>query len=345
MTLLSALLGDPETEALLSDQAELDAILRFEVALAGAEADAGLISEAAAEAVRIGIENFTPDWTALAQGMATDGLVVPALLKQLRPVLAEDHRDALHKGATSQDAIDTALILRLAEIFPIFQTRLQTLRERFDALAEQFGDAKLMAHTRMQQALPFTVSDKLATWSEPLERQLGTLRAMRRRLLVIQLGGPIGNRGTFEGKGEDLARRLAQRLDLGLAPSWHAQRDPLAEFGALLSTISGTLGKFGADVALMAQNEVAEIKLTGGGGSSAMAHKSNPVNAEVLVALARFNAGLLGTLHQALVHENERSGAAWTLEWLVLPPMLVTTGASLRLALKLAEQISFPPQA
>jgi 3-carboxy-cis,cis-muconate cycloisomerase len=94
------------------------------------------------------------------------------------------------------------------------------------------------------------------------------------------------------------------------------------------------------DVTLLAQNEVGAVRLAGGGGSSAMAHKSNPVNAEVLVALARYNAGLVGTLNQAMVHENERSGAAWTLEWLTLPPMLVATGASLRLAGLLLGQLT-----
>ena len=161
------------------------------------------------------------------------------------------------------------------------------------------------------------------------------------RILVVELGGPVGDRASFEGKGGAVARGLAQRLDLGIAEPWHSARDPIVAFGSLLSLLSGSVGKFGADVALLAQNEVAAITVAGGGGSSAMAHKSNPVNAEVLVALARHNAGLVGTLHQALVHENERSGAAWTLEWLTLPQMLVATGGSLRLALALAEQISF----
>ena len=116
---------------------------------------------------------------------------------------------------------------------------------------------------------------------------------------------------------------MAERLDLALRPSWHSQRDRIGEFGSFLSLLSGTLGKIGQDIALMAQNEVGEVQLATGGGSSAMPHKSNPVPAEVLVTLARFNAGLLGTLHQALVHENERSGAAWTLEWMVLPQMVV----------------------
>ena len=148
-------------------------------------------------------------------------------------------------------------------------------------------------------------------------------------------------RSSFGSKGDLVAKFLAQKLDLGLAPSWHSGRDPIVAFGSLLSLISGSLGKIGADVALLAQNEVGAITLAGGGGSSAMAHKSNPVKAEVLVSLARFNAGLAGALHQALVHENERSGAAWTLEWLVLPQMLAATGAGLRLAREMLGQMEF----
>jgi 3-carboxy-cis,cis-muconate cycloisomerase len=142
-------------------------------------------------------------------------------------------------------------------------------------------------------------------------------------------------------KADRVARGLAERLDLGLAAPWHTERDPLVGFGSDLGLITGALGKFGADIALLSQNEVATVTIAGGGTSSAMAHKSNPVNAELLVTLARFNAGLVGTLHQSMVHEYERSGAAWTLEWLTLPQLVITTGASLRIALALVEQISF----
>lgn len=341
MPLLDALLGDAETEALLSDAAQLKATLAFERALAGAQNDVGLIGGEAATAIYAAIDAFVPDWDGLNAGMAQDGVVVPALVKQLRTTLPERHRAALHFGATSQDAIDTALVLQLAKIIPLFLDRLVSLRAGLKAISDSSGNQPLMAHTRMQAALPFTVADKLRIWSEPLERHRAALSAMRRSLLVVQLGGPIGDRSSFGGKGDEVARLLAARLDLGIAEPWHSTRDPIVAFGSLLSLITGVLGKFGADITLMAQTEVAGIKLSGGGTSSAMAHKSNPVNAEVLVSLARFNAGLVGTLHQALVHENERSGSAWTLEWLTLPKMLVTTGASLRLANTLAAQISF----
>ncbi len=339
MTLLSALAGDAEIEALLSDAKKIDAMLRVECALAGASADAGWISSDAAEAIAGAAENFEPDWTALAAGMAQDGVVAPALVKQLRAHVAEPHRAALHRGATSQDIIDTAFVLQLVPVFDLYENRLNALLSRLDQLARDWSGRELMAHTRMQVALPTKWDAKLASWSEPLARHQRALAGMRRSLLVVQLGGPVGDRSSFDGHGEAIVAGMARRLDLGVATPWHTSRDPIVALGNLLALISGALGKIGADVALLAQNEIAALRLEGGGGSSAMAHKSNPVNAEVLVALARANAGLSGTLAQALVHEYERSGAAWTLEWLTLPAMLVNTGASLRLALKLADQL------
>lgn len=339
MTLLSALTGDADIETLLGDDAQLAAMLAVERALAEASADAGWISADAAEAIAEATVRFTPDWGGLLAGMARDGVVVPALVQQLRRALAEPHRQALHQSATSQDIVDTALMLQLARIFDLYEARLTALLMQFENLAEQVGNQPLMAHTRMQVALPTTWGAKLTSWAEPLQRHRRALAALRRSLLVVQLGGPVGDRGSFEGHGDAIAAGVAQRLDLGLSSPWHSTRDPIVSLGSLLALISGSLGKFGADITLLAQTEVGAIRIDGGGGSSAMAHKSNPVNAEVLVALARYNAGLAGTLQQAIIHENERSGSAWTLEWLTLPPMLITTGASLRLGRALLEQI------
>jgi 3-carboxy-cis,cis-muconate cycloisomerase len=338
-SLLSALAGDPEIEALLSDEAQLQSMLVFERALAEAEADASLISSDAAAAISAGIDRLPLDWDDLAQGMAKDGVVVPALIRQLRVAVGEMHAGAAHLGATSQDVLDTALALQLSKIIPILTGRIAALVTALEAIASTSGTQMLMAHTRMQAAFSITVAEKVRTWLEPLERHRAALAAIRKDVLVIQLGGPVGDRSSFNGKGDEIARGLAQRLDLGLASPWHSTRDPIVAFGSLLSLLTGSIGKFGADVAILAQTEVGAVVLTDGGGSSAMPHKSNPVSAEVLVALARYNAGLTGTLHQALVHENERSGAAWTLEWLALPQMLITAGASLRLANQLARHM------
>ncbi|MEO9228028.1 MAG: 3-carboxy-cis,cis-muconate cycloisomerase [Devosia sp.] len=337
--LLSALAGDPEIDALLSDDAQLTAMLSVERALVQASAEVGLVDPAAAAAITTAIAAFAPDHAALAAGMARDGVVVPALVAQLRATIPQPHSTALHKGATSQDIVDTALMLQTAKILDILQTRLGELLARLADLRKSYGERPLLAHTRMQAALPTRWGDKLQSWSDPLQRHLSGLEAMRGGLLVIQLGGPVGDRRSFEGEGEAVAATLAIHLGLGVASPWHSARDPIVALGDRLALLTGSLGKIGADVALLAQTEIGAITLEGGGGSSSMAHKSNPVTAELLVALARFNAGLAGTLLQAMVHEYERSGAAWTLEWLTLPQIFVTTGASLRLSLKLCDQI------
>lgn len=338
-SLLAGLTGDAEIETLLGDAAQLAAMLRFESALAAAEAETGLITEAAAEAIATAIASFNPDWDDLVAGIGRDGVVVPALVTQLRRHIGAPHAAALHKGATSQDVIDTALVLQLAAIIPLFSARLTDVLDAIAVLAERHGTRPLMAHTRMQQALPFTINAKLATWAAPLRRHLRALEAVRHSLLVIQLGGPIGDRSSFGSQGEAVARALAKQLDLGMAEPWQSARDPLVGFASQLALLTGSLGKIGADVTILAQNEIGALTLSNGGSSSAMAHKSNPVNAEVLVALARYTAGLVGTMQQAMVHENERSGAAWTLEWLTLPQIVMSTGASLRLAKNLLDNL------
>lgn len=338
-TLLSALAGDAEIAALIADAAQVEAMLAVERSLAAASAEAGLIPDGAAAAIGAAIDGFTPDWEELRHGMERDGVVVPALVTQLRAAVSEGHRAALHKGATSQDIVDTALMLQTAKVLDVLEARLSQLLAALDDLRTANADRPLTAHTRMQVALTSTWGTKLMSWIEPLQRHLRALEGMRRSLLVIQLGGPVGDRASFEGKGDAIAAGLARALDLGLAAPWHATRDPIVALGDRLALLTGSLGKIGADVALLAQTEVGAVQLEGGGGSSAMPHKSNPVSAEVLVALARYNAGLAGTLQQAMVHEYERSGAAWTLEWLTLPQIFVATGASLRLALRLMQQI------
>ncbi|MCG7391743.1 3-carboxy-cis,cis-muconate cycloisomerase [Microvirga sp. ACRRW] len=341
--LLQALVGDEAVEAFFSHDAELLALLQVEAALARAQSQAGLIDREAAEKISQACGSFRPDWQKLAQGLMQDGVIIPELVKQLRSAIGEPHNKAVHFGATSQDIIDTALVLRLKSIVAIFESRLADVISNLRDLRKRDGATKLMAHTRMQQALPFTAADKIDTWLQPLERHAENLANLAPRLLMVQLGGPIGTRGEMKDHGDAVADAMADILGLGYGPSWHSQRDRIGEFASFLSLLSGTLGKIGQDVALMAQNEVSEVRLASGGGSSAMPHKSNPVQAEVLVALARLNAGLLGTLHQALVHENERSGAAWTLEWMVLPQMVVATAAGLSKAQALITGMSFSP--
>ena len=343
VSLLEVLTGDDEIAAIFSDAADLTAMLAFESALAEAQAAANLIPAAAAAAIVRACRDFQPDWDKLRQGMIKDGVVGPALVSALRLAVGAEHRQWVHFAATSQDLVDTSLVLRLRTVVDLLEARLVALLADLQGLRAAQGSVPLMAHTRMQAALPFTARDKIETWQRPLERHLARLAEIRPRLLALQFGGPIGVPAIPDGKGTGFLDDLASRLSLAPALPWHTARDAIVEFGSLLSLVTGALGKFGQDVVLLAQSEVGAVRLAQGGSSSAMAHKSNPVGAEVLVALARFNAGLAGTLHQALVHENERSGAAWTLEWLTLPRLAITAGAALHHAGALCAGLTFQP--
>ena len=337
--ILSGLLGDGETAALLGVEAEIAAMLAFEAALAAAAAENGLIPAEAGQAIAGALAGFQSDMTALNEGAARDGVVVPELVRQIRQAVGEPHSRHVHSGATSQDVIDTAFVLRAGACLELLGSRLDALAHAFADLASRFGDLPLTARTRMQPAIPIRAADRIDNWRAPLLRHLDRLEALRRSIGVVQFGGAAGTLETFGGKGPAVRAALAGGLGLADAPQWHSQRDRIADLAGWLSLVTGSLGKFGQDVALMAQAG-GEIELAGGGSSSAMPHKRNPVDAEMLVTLARFNATQLSAMHHALVHEQERSGAAWTLEWMILPQMLMATGASTRIASKLAKNIT-----
>jgi 3-carboxy-cis,cis-muconate cycloisomerase len=339
---LCRLLGDEEVSRYFGVDHDLQAMLAFEAALARAEASEGLIPAEAAEAIATTCARFQADLSALAEGAHRDGVVVPALIAQLREEVGALYASHVHFGATSQDVVDTSLMLRLKPVLAALDRRMAHVVGKLDRLSAEQRGRIVMGRTRMQQALPIPLAHRITSWKAPLEAHRGRLFALKLRLPALQFGGAVGTREKMGSRGDAVAARLAKELDLAPAdPVWHATRDRVAELASLISLISGSLGKLGQDVVLMAQNEVAEVRLTVGGGSSAMPHKSNPVAAEVLVALARFNAALVGGMHQALVHECERSGAAWTLEWMLLPQMLVATGASLRLATELLDNADF----
>lgn len=337
---LSALVGDDEVERFLGFDAELAAMLTFERALAKVEAAHGVIPEDAAAAVATACQCYKPDMAALLAGAARDGMMVPELVAQLRASLPGEHSVNLHFGATSQDVIDTALVLRLKPVLALFDLRIAGLESALSGLSAGFGQNALTAYTRMQPAIDVSVADRIESWRAPLVRHRSRLAALAPALLAVQFGGAAGTLEKLGDKAGQVRAGLASELALAEAPQWHSQRDRLTELAGWLSLVTGTLGKLGLDIALMAQAG-GEIEIGGGGTSSAMPHKRNPVSAELLVALARFNAAQLSALHQGLVHEQERSGAAWTLEWMTLPQMLAATGAATRHAGSVLSTITF----
>lgn len=325
------LFGDPEVTALFSDEAAVAAMLTVETALARVQARLGLIPQEASDQIARGLQAFSPDPAQLARGTASSGVPVPALLEAARAVLGEKAGHYLHWGATSQDIVDTALMLRLSELMVLFEKRIRTVLEKIEHLAASHKATLMAARTRWQQAVPTTFGHKAAQWADALKRHLQRWDQLRPRLLVLSLGGAGGTLAAFGDKAREVEWQLAAELHLNLSQGpWHTQRDAIAELAGWFSLLTGSLGKIGQDLLLMAQSEVAEVRFTTGGDSSAMPQKSNPVGAEVLVALSRLNAGLAGLVHQGQIQEHERGGAGWMLEWLVLPQMAAAAGAALK---------------
>ncbi|MGU3576630.1 3-carboxy-cis,cis-muconate cycloisomerase [Brucellaceae bacterium C25G] len=336
---LAQLFGaDEEVNSLLTAQADITELLRFEASLATAQAELGLIPMQAEKAIVQAVEQFIPDIVSLSQATARDGVIIPSLIAELRKIIGPDHGHYLHFGATSQDIIDTSLMLRLKRINQIFIQRISELIKRFDQLEAAFGTNQLTAYTRMQAAITIRVSDRISNWKNPLMDYKQKLNATS---FPVQLGGAAGTLEKFNDQQKSILRSsLANKLGLDNGSQWHTQRAILTEIGNQLSLITGTLGKFGQDIALLAETGL-EISMSGGGTSSAMPHKQNPVAAETLVSLARFNAVQISGLHQAMVHEQERSGSGWMLEWMILPQIIAATGGALSIATNLIEKVTF----
>lgn len=338
--LLHGLFGDPEVAASFDPERLLTHYLAFEIELTRALAAEGLIDKAAAEKIIDQAPDFKADLAAISSASARDGMPVPEYVRQFRAYLGSELAPYFHVGTTSQDLIDTALVFAIREINNVLRQRLKRVLSLLAKLVKEHGNRALMGRTRMQAALPITAGDRLNNWRAPLGANLERLDILTPKLEVLQFGGPVGTLHAYESKGRAVTERLATALDLNCPDKpWHTDRDQLAEYASWLSLLTSALGKIGQDICLMSQQGVDEIKLTGGGGSSAMAHKQNPITAELLITLSRFNAVQVGGLHQALVHEQERSGANWTLEWMILPQMCMATGSALKTAIRLLNSV------
>lgn len=344
--IFTALLADAEAAALLDDAAQARAMVAVEAALARVEARQGVIPAAHGEAIVAALAGFEPDLADLARGTASAGVPVPALVAQLRRRVGPPAGDFVHWGATSQDIVDTALVLLLREILGVLGSRLDALAAALAGLAEAHAATPMIGRTRFQQAVPTTFGLKAAGWLAPLQRHRRRLAELEPRLLLVQLGGAAGNLAALGDKGVAVMEGLARELGLGCpAMPWHSQRDGPAELASWLALVTGSLGKLGQDVLLLAQNEVGEAREAAGGGSSTMPQKSNPILSEALVTLARRNAALVGAMHEAMLHAHERDGAAWALEWTVLPEMISGTAAALAHAGTLVRTLVVDPAA
>jgi 3-carboxy-cis,cis-muconate cycloisomerase len=332
--LYGALFSDPEIADTFSDAATIRAMLDVEAALARVQGRLGIIPQNAAARIASVAASFEPDIAGIAAGTENSGVPIIPLVEQLRAAVGGEAAGYVHWGATSQDIVDTGLVLRLRGVADGLGEKIGRLSGLLAKLADEHRGTVMAARTRSQQALPTSFGLKAAGWLSPLTDHATRLEEMRPRLLSVQFGGAVGTLSALGTRGIEVMEALGEELDLAVpAAPWHVQRDNLAEFAGWLSLVTGSVAKMAQDLILLAQSEVAEVRPGAGGGSSTMLQKSNPVACEVIVTAARLNASLVPAMHQAMIHEHERGGPGWQLEWLTLPQMAVAAGAALNHAI------------
>ncbi len=311
-------------------------MLDFEAALARALTRAGVAATGAASAIQAQCkaELFVTD--ALAREAALAGNLAIPLVKALTAAVAKSDEKAagfVHWGATSQDAIDTGLVLQLRAAFDAIAPQLAELADALARIADQHRSTLLAGRTWLQQASPITFGLKAAGWLDAINRHRARLAAARQQVLVLQFGGAVGTLAALGTQGPAVARALAEELKLEL-PSlpWHAQRDRFAEVATTVGLLVGTLGKIARDVSLMSQTEVGEAlepTAPGKGGSSTLPHKRNPVGSAVVLAAAIRVPALVSTMLAAMPQEHERALGGWHAEWETLPEIFMLAAGAL----------------
>src|SRR3954470_10398786 len=339
-TLLGPLFGTLEALAAFGDAARLQGMLDFEAGLARAQARLGVIPAAAAPAIAARARAGLFDAAEIGRAAAKAGNPAIPLVKRLTALVAEQDEAAarfVHWGATSQDAMDTGLVLQLRAFLGPLEADLGRLAAGLARLAGKHRDTAMVGRTWLQQALPTTFGLKAAGWLDAVGRHRRRLAEVRPR----QLGGAAGTLASLGGRGLEVADALAGELGLA-APAlpWHGARDRVAELAAWLGLLVGTLGKVARDWSLMMQTEVGEVLEPAGegrGGSSTMPHKRNPVAAAAVLAAAVRAPGLVATMLSAMVQEHERGLGGWHAEWETLPELAVLAAGALRQAAETVE--------
>jgi 3-carboxy-cis,cis-muconate cycloisomerase len=312
-----------------SDRAWVQAMLDFEAALAGAEAEAQVIPSDAAEAIAVACDADRFDPGSLGVDARAAGNPVVPLVRALTAAAGEDAGRWVHWGATSQDVMDSASMLLARRSLEAIDAELSAVAAACARLAAEHRDTPIAGRTLLQQALPTTFGLKAAGWLVGVVDARERLRALP---LYAQLGGAAGTLASLGAEGPRVLALVAERLGLAEPPlPWHTQRLPVAELGAALALAAGAVEKVALDIVLLAQTEVGEVAEPAGagrGGSSTLPHKRNPVGSARARACARDMRGAAAVLLGAMAGEHERAAGAWHSEWTALTDALALTGGA-----------------
>jgi 3-carboxy-cis,cis-muconate cycloisomerase len=313
----------------VSDTAWLQAMLDAEAALAHALAAAGVIAPEAADAIAAACVADLYDPAEIGRAAAGIGNPVGPLVKALTAAVEVPAAGHVHRGATSQDILDTAAMLVARRAMDPLLDDIGGAEAAARRLAREHRDTPMAGRTLLQQAVPVTFGLVAAGWASGLADAAARLADLRDRRLAAQLGGAAGTLASLGDSGPAVAAAYAR--ELGLAEPvlpWHTLRGRIGELAGALGVAAGAVAKPARDVVLLSQTEVAEVAEGTGGGSSTMPHKSNPVAAVAALGCARQAPGLVATLLGAMEQEEQRAAGAWHAEWRPLTVLLRVTGSA-----------------
>jgi 3-carboxy-cis,cis-muconate cycloisomerase len=338
--LFGNLFATAEMCAVFCDRARLAAMLQAEAALARAEARSGLAPEGLAAAIDA-IAPESLDLQELGEATALAGVPTIPFVRAVQALLPKELEPFFHRGATSQDILDTALVVHIRDALALIDADLQATIAGLTGLAQKHRKTPCIGRSYGQHAAPVTFGYKAAIWATGIAEMAARLPELRSRALVASLGGPVGTLAALGEHGPAVAEAFAAELGLAAAPiAWHTSRGRVAETGAWLALLVGALAKMATDVAHLASTEVGEVAephVAGRGGSSAMPHKQNPLSATIILAAHGAASGHLATLVSAMAAQHERPAGAWHAEWHALPQLFGLASGALREGRRLAE--------
>ena len=327
--------GTAAMREVFSDHALISRYIEVEIALAKAEARCGVIPQAAADAIAARTDVAALDFDALRRETDIVGYPILPLVHQIAQQCGEAGR-YVHWGATTQDIMDSALVLQLRAGLAIIDRDIAALRDILAGLSRRHRDTPMAGRTHLQQALPLTFGYKTAIWLSMFDRHAERLAQLKPRVLVGQFAGAAGTLASLGDKGFAVQQALCEELGLGVpVATWHVARDALAETVNFLALVTGSLGKIALDIMIMASTEFGELYepfVKGRGASSTMPQKRNPISSELMLAASKAVRQHAGLMLDAMVQDFERATGPWHAEWIAIPESFVLTAGALHQA-------------
>ncbi|UWR12270.1 lyase family protein [Sulfitobacter mediterraneus] len=343
--LFAQLFPTGDTGRLFSDSAAIRAMLLTEGALAKVQGDLGVIPQISGAAIHRAAMEIQVDPGAIAKATGANGVSVPGLVAAFRSEMqAPEHAQFVHWGATSQDIIDTALMLRLRQALALAEADLREILTALGAQAAEHATLPMPARTYGQHATPTTWGAVLAEWGMPLLDALSELDILRKSSLWVSLSGASGTASALGAEATETRAGLAKALGLGdPMRSWHTDRTPLLRIADWQGRVMAALAHIGQSLLGLTGSDVQEISLGAAGASSTMPQKQNPVGPSAILALSHQFTGQRATLQAAAAHQHQRDGAAWFAEWMALPPLCLSLASALHHTKRLASGIAPRP--